>query len=91
MTTKRIALLASSLVWQALSQGQDIIKSRNYPQNYFVRPMDIAPQASGSFRRIAQRISMVETITGHNNASIFLCMQRRKVCIPRQGTDRWWW
>lgn len=32
-----------------LSKGQDIIKSRNYPQNYFVRPMDIPPQASGSF------------------------------------------
>lgn len=30
-------------------QAQDIIKHRQYPQNYFRRPMDIAPQASGSF------------------------------------------
>ncbi|GEM_PF-4944152 len=45
-TTALFALLACMI---SLSQGQDIIKSRNYPQNYFVRPMDIAPQASGSF------------------------------------------
>ncbi len=49
MTTKRIALLAFLTCTAGLSQGQDIIKSRNYPQNYFVRPMDIPPQASGSF------------------------------------------
>jgi len=29
--------------------AQDIIKHRQYPQNYFRPPMDIAPQASGSF------------------------------------------
>ncbi|UIR56196.1 M23 family metallopeptidase [Sphingobacterium sp. SRCM116780] len=41
-----IGLLASTLT---ITQAQDIIKHRQYPQNYFRRPMDIAPQASGSF------------------------------------------
>ena len=47
---KKTTALFARLAWMiGLSQGQDIIKSRNYPQNYFVRPMDIAPQDSGSF------------------------------------------
>ena len=48
--TKKTALLLGLLICMAgLSRGQDIIKSRNYPKNYFARPMNIAPQASGSF------------------------------------------
>lgn len=30
-------------------QAQDIIKARNYPQQYFRSPLDITPQASGTF------------------------------------------
>lgn len=46
---KKASLLAILSLALSFGQAQDIIKSRNYPQNYFVRPMDIAPQASGSF------------------------------------------
>lgn len=49
MMKKKASLLAVLSLALSLGQAQDIIKSRNYPQNYFVRPMDIAPQASGSF------------------------------------------
>ncbi|MCW8312322.1 MULTISPECIES: M23 family metallopeptidase [Sphingobacterium] len=47
---KTIAMLIGMLPFiGSLVQAQDIIKSRNYPQDYFSRPMHIAPQASGSF------------------------------------------
>ncbi|WP_367210436.1 M23 family metallopeptidase [Sphingobacterium sp. R2] len=49
MIKKTTAMLSLLACMTGLSKGQDIIKSRNYPQNYFVRPMDIPPQASGSF------------------------------------------
>lgn len=49
MLKKTSILLGTLTLLSSLSQAQDIIKSRNYPQNYFIRPMDIAPQASGSF------------------------------------------
>ncbi|MGE8380155.1 MAG: M23 family metallopeptidase, partial [Sphingobacterium sp.] len=49
MIKKTAILLGVLTLTFSLVQAQDIIKSRNYPQNYFVRPMDIAPQASGSF------------------------------------------
>ncbi|MDR2270350.1 MAG: M23 family metallopeptidase [Sphingobacterium sp.] len=49
MLKKTSVLLGILTLAVNLVQAQDIIKSRNYPQNYFVRPMDIAPQASGSF------------------------------------------
>lgn len=49
MIKKTAYLLGVLTLSASVVQAQDIIKSRNYPQNYFVRPMDIAPQASGSF------------------------------------------
>ncbi|AIM38804.1 peptidase M23 [Sphingobacterium sp. ML3W] len=47
---KKLSFIISMLVLPLTTiQAQDIIKHRQFPQNYFRRPMDIAPQASGSF------------------------------------------
>ena len=40
------ACLASQSVW---GQHGDIITSQDYPQNYFRKPLNIAPDASGTF------------------------------------------
>lgn len=45
-----LSLLTLSLTNLGLAQAQSpIIKNREYPQNYFRSPLDIAHQASGTF------------------------------------------
>ena len=49
---KKITLslfVALSLAGTLSAQNKDIIKSRNYPQGYFRNPLNIAPDASGTF------------------------------------------
>lgn len=41
-----LACLASPSLW---AQHSDIITSQDYPQNYFRKPLNIAPDASGTF------------------------------------------
>lgn len=42
-------LIAASLMGNLSAQNKDIITSRNYPQGYFRNPLNIAPDASGTF------------------------------------------
>jgi murein DD-endopeptidase MepM/ murein hydrolase activator NlpD len=42
-------LIAASLIGNLYAQNKDIITSRNYPQGYFRNPLNIAPDASGTF------------------------------------------
>ncbi len=42
-------LLAVALSGSIFAQNQNIITSRNYPQGYFRNPLNIAPDASGTF------------------------------------------
>ena len=42
-------LIAATLMGNLSAQNKDIITSRNYPQGYFRNPLNIAPDASGTF------------------------------------------
>ena len=49
---KKISLslfLAATLIGNLSAQNKNIIKSRNYPQGYFRNPLNISPDASGTF------------------------------------------
>ncbi|WP_140937340.1 M23 family metallopeptidase [Sphingobacterium lumbrici] len=44
-----LAIGCGMLYFSAVAQNNDIITSRNYPQGYFRNPLNIAPDASGTF------------------------------------------